>query len=258
MCEGLEGAIEVLERVVGELDPDSLSSEGAMAAVEAFALGERLCATGKALAARRVEDTEGYRDAGHRSAASWLAEVSGESTGQALSALETASQARHLPVVDRAMRQGALSRPQAKEVASAATADPEKESELVGGAGESSLRQLRSRCRRVRAVASSAAEENARYEAIRSSRYCRTWTDADGAFRLEARLTPDAGAAVSSVLQAYKNQIFDQARRAGRQEPAQAYMADALVAMAEGSPAGVVLAEAAGRASRHEAGDGSP
>jgi hypothetical protein len=54
----------------------------------------------------------------------------------------------------------------------------------------------------------------------------------DGAFRLDARLTPDAGAGLISVVKAQAKKLMEQARRAGSKERAEAYAADALVSLA--------------------------
>jgi hypothetical protein len=62
--------------------------------------------------------------------------------------------------------------------------------------------------------------------------------DAQGGFRLDARLTPDAGAVVVAALEPYKERVFKVARKQGRREPYDAYAADALVAMAKDARAG--------------------
>jgi hypothetical protein len=58
----------------------------------------------------------------------------------------------------------------------------------------------------------------------------------DGAYRLEARLAPDAGARFDSAWEGHIDRIFKEARRAGRHEPRTAYAADALVALASDGP----------------------
>jgi Domain of unknown function (DUF222)/HNH endonuclease len=82
----------------------------------------------------------------------------------------------------------------------------------------------------VRAAAS--GDEVGRYDAIRRRRRLRHKTDPEGAFRLDAVLTPDAGASVLAALEPYHERIFADARTQGRREPYEAYAADALVAIA--------------------------
>ena len=78
----------------------------------------------------------------------------------------------------------------------------------------------------------SALDEQRRHERIHRSRYLRHRTDADGAFRLDARLTPDHGALVLAALAPLRDEAFEQARHDERREPSEAYLADALVALA--------------------------
>jgi hypothetical protein len=92
---------------------------------------------------------------------------------------------------------------------------------------------LREECRRVHAAA--CRDEDEANEEIRRRRYLRHWSDVDGAVRLDARLTPDAGAAVIAAIDAGRDRILAEARKAGRRESSEAYAADALVELATGS-----------------------
>ena len=96
------------------------------------------------------------------------------------------------------------------------------------------MRQLRDRCLRAKAEARSTEDAAAAHRAIHDTRHCRTWTDRDGAFRLDARLTPDTGASLLAVLTGETDSVFRRARRAGRRESPDAYRADALVALVTG------------------------
>ncbi|MBA3267012.1 MAG: hypothetical protein H0T70_01965, partial [Acidimicrobiia bacterium] len=73
MFGSVSQAIELLRETVGSLEPRCLGGDDAARLLELFAEAERLAAAGKALAARRVEETNRWRRSGHRSAASWLA-----------------------------------------------------------------------------------------------------------------------------------------------------------------------------------------
>ncbi|HEY5025095.1 MAG TPA: hypothetical protein VII76_08970 [Acidimicrobiales bacterium] len=109
------------------------------------------------------------------------------------------------------------------------------------------MKDLKARAAQVRTVAGSAQEENARYRALHNARYVRHWADPDGAFRLDAKLTPDAGATLLSALKAEADVRFHAARKAGQQEPPVAYVADALVALVAGKPAAAAPRVAAPR-----------
>jgi hypothetical protein len=232
--ERLRSAVGDLEAVSRALDPGCLDGRAAASLVEVAARGERICAAIKSLAARKVEETNAWRVGGHRSAAHWVAEATGETVGAATRALETARALDTLPETDAAFRTGQLSSTQAAEIASAAGADGSAEAALLEAARSTSVKGLRDRCREVRAGAE--ADDAAWARRLHVQRRAHEWTDPDGTYRLEARLAPDAGARFSSAWKAHVDRIFQDARRAGRREPRAAYAADALVALASEGP----------------------
>jgi DNA-directed RNA polymerase specialized sigma24 family protein len=65
--------------------------------VNLFARGERLCAAGKALAARGVDDCRTWQTEGFRSGAHWLATKTGATVGDAERSLRTARALDELP-----------------------------------------------------------------------------------------------------------------------------------------------------------------
>ncbi len=202
--------------------------------VELFAEIERLASAGKVLYANRAAESTVWRTEGHRSAASWMAAKSRTGIGEALTTLEVGAALQSLPATSDALRRGDLSAPQVKFIAAAAVDHPHSETELLHTAATSTLKGLRERCAAVQASATSATQELDRYNAIRAGRYVRHWADHDGAFRLDARLTPDAGARLLGVLETETNVLFAEARKAGRHEPSGTYRADALVRLVAG------------------------
>lgn len=86
----IEQAVEALRSAVGKLEPGCFSGPDASRLVKLFAEGERLCAAGRALAARRVECSNHWRKDGFRSAAHWMAARTATTVGQAVGTLETA------------------------------------------------------------------------------------------------------------------------------------------------------------------------
>ncbi|HEY3096614.1 MAG TPA: DUF222 domain-containing protein [Acidimicrobiia bacterium] len=234
MFQKVRSAVAALEQVARDLDPALLDGSGAADLFEVFGRGERVCAAAKVLLARRVDETKVWREGGHRSAAHWVADATGETVGAAARALETARALDELPATADAFRSGQLSEVQAAEITSAAGSDPHAEAALLAAAAETGVKGLRDRCREIRA----GAEENDQAWARRlhAQRRAHEWTDPDGTYRLEARLAPDAGARFSSAWRAHVDRIFRDARRAGRREPRGAYAADALVALASEGP----------------------
>jgi hypothetical protein len=229
VLETVGGVIEILERVVAELEPATFDGPRAASLVEALARGERLCAAGKTLMARRVDNSNVWRHDGHRSGAHWLAAATGVSVGAATATLATAAALDALPSTADAFRAGELSAQQAIEITAAGSADPDRETLLLDTAQSSSLKGLRDRCREVRAAAVDDVEAARR---LHATRRVHVWLDAhDGAYRADVRLHPEAGARFDAALTRKIDEIFTAARRAGRQEPRAAYAADALVAL---------------------------
>jgi hypothetical protein len=230
----LHRVVAELSSILSRLDPDALSPSEAAKAVSVFVQGENLCATGKALCAARAARAGEHKRAGHVDPAAWLAERSGDTRGRARDALNTAAALSRFGGLDDAVRSGELSPTKARVIAEAASMDPSSESQLLELARRGSLAELRDGGEAVKAAARSELDDERRYEEIRRNRHLRTFTGRDGAFKGQLSLTPDAGAKVLAVLQPASDFFFDEARRDGRREHNDAYLADALVAVITG------------------------
>ena len=236
MFERLDAALETLRDAVSHLGKEHLSGVEAARLVDLFTAGERMCAAGRTLAARRVEETNIWQREGHRTAAEWVAAKTGTPLGQAIGVVEMGHRLADLPRTREAFCAGRLSEVQAREISGAATADPRSERALLKTAETQTVRTLREECRKVRAAA--VPDEIAAYDKIHRGRYLRHWSDPDGAVRVDARLAPDTGAAVIAVIDERRDRITTRARRAGRRESSQAYAADALVELARNAGSG--------------------
>ena len=234
MLATLRTARRALTDHLAGADPDRVTTSQAAELVALFAEIERLGSAGKVLYANRAAESTVWRDEGHRSAASWMAEKAKTGMGEALATLETGSALLSLPATSEALRQGHLSASQVKVIAAAAVDHPRSEAELLKAAATHTLKGLKERCAQVQASATSAKQELDRYNAIRATRYVRHWSDPDGAFRLDAKLTPDAGAKLLSALEVETDAVFDEARKAGEHESPGHYRADALVRLVTG------------------------
>jgi hypothetical protein len=236
----LERVADQLRKGLADYDRERLNGADAARMLAGFAEIEKLAAGGKLLSARRVESSNVWRREGHRSAAAHVAQATGSGLGPAINALKAARNLGSLPATDDAMRNGRLSETQVKEIAGAATIQPDAEQELVDAANKQPLNVLRLRCRRVRAAG---IDQSQAYEQIRRARYLHHWTDEEGAVRFDARVTADAGARLAAAIKAETRRLAADARRAGCEEPARALAADALVGLAcrpdpESGPAG--------------------
>jgi hypothetical protein len=232
VLETLQTARHEVARQLAEADPDRVTTGQAAQLVALFAEIERLAAAGKVLYAGRAAQGVTWRDEGHRSAASWMAETTRTGLGEAMATIETAEALQSLPETTEALRRGELSGSQLKVIAAAAVGHPGSENALLEAAASHSVKGLKERAAHVRAAASSATEQNARYLAIHRARYVRHWTEIDGAFRLDAKLTAVEGAKLVSALAVEAR--FTAARSTGEHESPAAYRADALVGLVTG------------------------
>lgn len=231
VCESREALEVALSRLVGDLDPACLHGNAAKELVCYFSRLEHLAVAGKALCAVRVAETGSFESGGHRHAGEWLAAETGDSLGGALGLLEAAEAVTKLPELEEALRTGELSAAQVKELAGAAIMDPGSQTELLDAARTEDFSELKRRCAQVRAASASKEDDQQRARRVHRARRLRTWTEGDGTFRLDARLTPDAGARLLAAVRDEADRVFSDARREGVREPQQAYLADALVAL---------------------------
>ena len=213
-------------------DAEVLTATDAEQAVVLAGRVKNLASSIEMAAAGRVAQSQAWRHRGFRTPAEWLAAQSKSSVGDAIGVLETAERLDACPAVADSVRAGGLSSEQARALTRAVAVDPAAESALLAVAERDGLGKLKQRCR---AVEHAAGDETARYERIRQRRSMRHWTDPDGAFRLNATLTPDAGATVLGALAPFEQAAFDQARLEGRRETPEANAADALVVLAAAS-----------------------
>jgi hypothetical protein len=220
-------AAEWCEEVAG-LDPDLHTASDARVVMEELARLERTAAAAKVRFARRVAQTDVWQGDRDRTAAHWLARMTGCTVSGAVDQLQTAEKIESLPEVAEAFRSGALSPIQAKHIADAATADPSKEADMLAMAETQSVGEIVAETRRIKG---SLGDQDARHDAIRRSRRLTRGCDTDGAYTLTLRHTPDTGAQINAWVEPFIDAIFRRARAAGQREPRAAYAADALVEM---------------------------
>lgn len=226
----VRGLVERLGRVVRGFDP--LVCDGGLAGeyVREFARLERLAAAGKALAVARVDQTGAWAT-GARSVAEWLAAETGAPVADAVRDTEMARRLDRLPDTVDALREGALSSAQAREITGAAIEAPGAEHDLLELAGSGRpFGELRGEARKARAAVQ---DDTVRAERQHGLRRARRWGDEEGMRCYGIALTPSQAATFEPTWDVFCNQVFNAARLAGRRESQAAYAADALVAMAE-------------------------
>ena len=197
-------------------------------------MGKRLCGAGETLIAKRAARGNAHLATGHRTPEEWLSSVSGTSKGEAKDLLRVGEALESQPAVEDALRAGRLTPRQATLVSDAAKVNPGREEDLVKSAETDTVGQLKDRCLRAKSEGRSTEDGERHRRALHVNRRCRTFTDTDGAFCLEAHLTPETGAGLKAALDTQCDRFFQKARRAGRFENIDAYRADALVALITG------------------------
>ncbi len=225
---------EIVKTFVAGLESACYSGADSVSLVAFFTEMERTAVAGKTLAARRVEESNVHLLRGHRSAAELLAAQTGDSLGEAKGLIRLGRQLAEQPELEVAFRGGKLSRRRAALVSDAAKVNPDKERDLVDGAQTDSDASLKERCLRAKAEGRSKEDAERHRRRLHEQRSARTWTDADGAFCLNAVFAPEAGAELQAALEAQADRQFTAARREGRFETSDAYRADALLALVTG------------------------
>jgi hypothetical protein len=212
-------------------DPACIEPHEAKRMVEECAEIERFVGAIKTLAIGCVAGTRIWGQQGDRSAAHYVARVSGTSLGEAIATIDTAARLPELSETEAALRTGKLSRVQANEVTAAAVVDPASETRLLQKARRGTFKDLKEFSARVKAAVRDDTTEHLRIRAIRN---VSTWRDGDGA-HLHLQSTPEDIETVLHAMVPYRQAIFDAARKSEDREPPGAYDADALVAMARDS-----------------------
>jgi Domain of unknown function (DUF222) len=229
--DSLARALRSLEEVGVAVETRHVDGDDAARLVRLLTRIERVAVAARTAAIRRVERSSVWQKDGHRTVAEWVAATTGTSLGSAIRVVETAHKLQSLPATREAFSSGRLSEVQVREIADAAAVDTKSEPMLLEAAATRSIVGLREECRRVRAAA--VPDEASAYEAIRRRRYLRTWTDMDGAVRLDARLLPHDAAHLIATIDSRRDRISAEARRQGIRESSEAFAADALVELAK-------------------------
>ena len=226
----VDGAAAAVRLVAARLDPDLLMANECERALHDAAAIEAMGATMKMLLAARLAETDAYKATSSVSPEAHIAGLVGGTAASVRSLIETARQLGGLTATASAARAGSLSTAQVQAIASAATADPTAEHELIDDAARLSLGQLRDKCAKV--IADADPDPEGRHARLRRQRRGRRYSTPDGFHHLHLQSTPEDLADVDVTLNAIVDELFKAARAKGEREPRDAYLADAIVEMA--------------------------
>ncbi len=211
------------------LEPRELTSSQVNVVLAEVVVLERLASSARVLLSKRAAESEQWKRDGFRSAAEWLANQQGTTTGRAKADLETSGLLDGLEGTRDALRDGLLSPDQAGAVADAATVNPDAEADLIRLAEQESLRRLRDEAARRRAERE---DGERRRERIRRRRTARCWTDRNGAWNLSALGPADVGSGFMVEWERLTDELCRAARRAGERGTREQFAFDALAQMA--------------------------
>ena len=207
-------------------EPARYSGPDCVELAEELAATEKACAAARARAAARAaeagaQSTRGFVDAGE-----WLARVTGSSRAEARAAIDTAAAVESCPTTKAALASGSLSLEQAREIVATEAECPGSERELIALTTRAGLATLRDEGRKRRLATRDVDELHRTQHARRSLRH---WRDGEGMVCVAAALPPELGVPVVNRLEAETDRVFRQAHRDGREEPREAYAADAFL-----------------------------
>ena len=231
---GLFAVLDAAGDALDATDPACCSLEDAALVLQRVTRHERRVLAFKTALAARLAQGGLYTRTGHRSPAEFLAATTGDSVGEAKGLIRLGEALATQPELAESFMAGKLSQLRAARVSDAVKVNPAKEAELVGSAESDSEATLFERCQRAKAEGRSKEAEARHFQKLHDDRRCRTRTDDDGAFCLQAVLAPEVGAEVLAALEAQTDRQFRKARTEGRFETPDAYRADALVALLTG------------------------
>jgi hypothetical protein len=233
MLKEAQSHLAALTSWVGSLEPAALSGHDARAVLGLATSLASLGADLELLVAPSALAGAPWAEEGYHSPAAWLAEQTRRTVPQAVAVIETAERIEKLPAVAEALSSGRLSSTEARVLASAATAEPAAEAELLEAAAELPISRF---CGYARARARDARQGDPdHHRRLHDARYLRFWTDTDGMFHLSGGLLPEDGVQVMSAVRSRAQFCAAEARTAGLEAESQAALdADALVALVTG------------------------
>ena len=228
--EGTE-LVTHLHTLASRFDPDQIPDGDVAGLVTDLGRAGRLVDGMLTRAARRATETSAHETTGAKDAASLIATATGTSTAAAKKVLTTSAQLMDQPDVEKAVTDGTLSTDQAVVVSETVADAPEKGSELIGGAGEQTLAELRKTARDIRTAADPDRETTRRRHLAR--RAFRSWTETDGEWKAFIQAPGDLGARIEAALRGEHDAVFRTAHAAGQREDDACYRFDALLNLLE-------------------------
>src|SRR6185312_9805707 len=133
-----------------EFEPDCFSGDDCALIAEELAATQKACAAASASAAKRALECRAHRGRGFTGGVEWMARTTGSTPADARSTFRTTGALAKCPATSEAVKAGAVSLAQAREIVSAEAAVPGSEVALLEVAATTGMAGLREQSRRVR------------------------------------------------------------------------------------------------------------
>ncbi|MGI8520179.1 MAG: HNH endonuclease [Actinomycetota bacterium] len=220
--DSIDEAIVQLEKTNAELQPELLGAVEARDLLARYARAEKLVSYGKTALAARLDD------------AAEVARASGVSIGKAKATVDTGKALKGADEVRDAFKGGDISSDQATEIARAEQASPGSSSELLAAANSEAFHVLRDKARR---IVLEAEQNRGLSERQSEARSARSHTDELGMININLAFEPHVGTPILNRAETLAAHLQRTAKKEGRLEPFERFLADAYAAMLSGAPA---------------------
>ncbi len=221
-------ASRALREALRSFDPGLFSGAECAQIADELATSEKVCSTGRLLAAARAVALGAHREHGVADPVAWVARQAGTTGHQAKEALELARSLDTHPETKEALLSGAVSVAQAREIAKAGGEMPGQEHDLLEVARHGDLGRLREAVREKTFSSASPEELHRRQVAARRFRH---WRDALGMICFDGALPPETGLPFVTRIEREAARRHRLAKQAGTPERFESHAADALVAL---------------------------
>ncbi|MGH9100247.1 MAG: hypothetical protein ACRDV8_08470, partial [Acidimicrobiales bacterium] len=216
-------------------DPGACSGTECATLADELSTTEKACSAARLLAASRAIACGGLEEAGTPDPVAWVARQGGTTGSDARQALELAKSLEDHPATRAALLEGAVSIPQAKEIARAERDCPGGEAELLALARGADLTRLRDETRTRRMAALRPGDLRRRQLGARRFRH---WRDGLGMVCFTGALPPETGVPFVARLEREAARLHREAKKRGSTERFCAHAADSLVGLCSGTDGG--------------------
>lgn len=231
----LRAMVAQLRDAAARFEADRWSGDECADLAEAFASVAKACAAASGRAAVRAVECNAHRRRGHTGGVEWMARTTGSTPAEARTTLTTTAALVSCPATSEAVKTGAVSLSQAREIVSAERAVPGSEASLLDVAASTGMAGLREESRRVRL---GSMDREALHREQQRSRSVTHRIDELGMVSGHFRLSPEVGVPFVNRLDRATDRAKRAARRAGNTESRDALAADALLALASTTETG--------------------